>query len=99
MAQITSIAELEDALSAMGVSVHVYFGASASPLRRGQWFANGTTRTGAIPQVLGRTLAESLNALLGNTESVDVIVTRADLKAAEEAVEVQPSTSLSDLLS
>lgn len=99
MKQITSIAELEDALSAMGASVHVYFGASASPLRRGQWFANGTTRGGTIPQVLGHTLEEALNALLGRTESVDVIVTRADLKAAEEAAEAAASTSLSDLLS
>ena len=89
---IATIAELETALSEMGATgIHVNFGPSASPLRRGQWFVNGSLRGEPLEQVRGETLCDALNALLGNCAPLDLVVKRGDVVAVK-------APSLSELL-
>lgn len=99
MQQISTIDELEDAIAQMMLNgVQLSFGASASPLRKGQWFANtGSGET--CRQVRGPTLRDALNALLGRAEVVDIITEPMRVTAAPAPAPVAtPSTSLSDLL-
>jgi hypothetical protein len=95
MEKITTINELEEALRLEAVKgVQVSFGASASPLRQGQWFANiGSDENRR--QVRGPTLAGALNALLGRGEVVDVMTEPVKVKPAPP----KTPTSLIDLLS
>lgn len=101
---IGTIDELEDALKQMLVNgVQLSFGPSASPLRKGQWFASvGGGET--CRQVRGPTLRDALNALVGRQDVVDVItepvkatVAPATLVTAMPVAAI-PTTSLSDLL-
>ena len=101
MDAISTIDELEAALGEMMLTgVQLNFGLSGSPLRKGQWFANTGSGDGAV-QVRGPTLRETLNALLGRAEAVDVItdpVKKVTPPPAQPAAEKPASTSLSDLL-
>lgn len=99
MGVISTIDELEAAMQELTLrGATVNFGLSASPLRRGQWFANTTTSDGQPRQVRGQSLWDALNALLGLHDEVDVITEPQKPAIKKPAIKKPVATNLSDLL-